>query len=63
MPTFTGPMASPKNWHVTFPIGARNANRDADVHRAALFFHLIGQSMNGQITLRRVILSANGKAI
>ena len=50
MPTFMAQMVSPKNSHVTFRIAERNASRDADAHRAALFFHLIGQSMSGQTT-------------
>ena len=62
MPTFTAQMASPKNWHAICRIDERNASHDAVAHRVALFFHLIGQSMNGQTMLKRARHSVNGKA-
>ena len=63
MPMFTARMASPRSWRVTFRIGARNGSRGTDAHRVALFSRPIGQSTNGQTTLKRVRHSVNGKAI
>ena len=60
---FTVQMVSRKSWHAIYRTAARNGNRAVAERRVALFFRLIGPSMNGQTTSKPVRLSANGKAI
>ena len=63
MPMSTDQTANPKSWPDTYRTGARNGNRTIHAGPVALFSRQIDPSMNGQATLTRVRLLANGRVI
>lgn len=62
MPTFTDPMASPKNWRGIYRIAVRSDNQDAGEHLEALLSHQIGRFTSGLTMLKPAKHLVNGKA-